>query len=203
MREQDDERGFRERLLSLDLGRSLLGRISQWFGREGFPYDPNLVLGAYARGFSPQSSKQPLTSAEYRRAWEHAWQLTQTLILRTKRIAKANGARFVLLSIPSKFQTDPSYREQLRQAFPNMKLDPALPSDRLRSLSQSHGLLLLDLREQMAASQEAGQALYHSFRDRHWNAAGHDFAARRLAEFLREQEAFAAAPRTRTRAQEP
>lgn len=189
MREQQRNRGLREGLLSVDLGRSLLGRIAHWLGSEVFAYDPNLVLGVYAQRFDPTSSAQPMTLAEYRHAWEEAWQITQAVILRTRRIAEEHGARFVLLSIPSKFQTDPGYRERVSREFPEMKLDPELPSRRLRRFSEVNGVLLLDLREDLAQKQQAGHPpLYHGFRDRHWNAAGHDFAARRLAAFLREQE---------------
>jgi len=189
MRRQDAARPFSDQLLFVDLGRSLLGRIAHWLGDEVFPYDPNLVLGVYATRFDPNSSPAPWTEAEYRLAWDHAWEITQAIILRTQRVAEQSGAQFVLMSIPSKFQADPLYRDRVSRQFPGMKLDPTLPNERLQTFARMNDVWMLDLGPAMAAHHEAGEApLYYEFRDRHWNAAGHEFAARELAAFLTQHD---------------
>ena len=189
MRRQDAARAVSDQLLFVDLGRSLLGRVAHWLGDEVFPYDPNLVLGVYATRFDPSSSPAPWTETEYRNAWERAWATTQAIILRIARVAEQSGARFVLMSIPSKFQADAVYRDRVSLQFPRMKLDPTLPNERLQRFARANDLWLLDLGPAMAAHHEAGEApLYYGFRDRHWNAAGHDFAARELAAFLTQHD---------------
>ena len=190
MRAQDEALGWPDTLVSFQLVRSGLARIAQWLGTEVFAYDPNLVLGVYALRFDPESSPARLSDAEYREAWESAWQITQAVILRTKEVAEAGGARFVLLSIPSRFQADASYRERVTSRFPEMQLDPRLPGERLRRFASLNEVLLYDLREPLAGRDRDGHPTLYYQRDRHWNAAGHDFAARQLAAFLRRRGAL-------------
>lgn len=186
MREQDRQRSFWDGLLAVDLASSLLQRLAHFAGEEVHGYDPNLVLGVHALRFDPSSSADPMSEEEYRRAWEEAWDVTEAVILRTRRVAEQAGARFVLLSIPSKFQADTAYRERVVRFYPRMEFDPQLVSRRLQSFAAQHGVDLLDLHAAFAQRSADGQPpLYHSFRDRHWNAEGHRFAAAELARFLR------------------
>lgn len=188
MRQRDHDLRLHDRLLAPALVSALLQRLAHRIGAVGHAYDPNLVLGAYATRFDPDATAPPLSADEYRAAWEEAWQITQALILRTRATAERHGARFVLLSVPSKFQVDPRYRERVTSEFPRMRFDPELPSRRLRGFADEQGIELLDLQGALVRQSGAGHPpLYHAFRDRHWNAEGHRVAASELARFLRQR----------------
>ena len=61
------------------------------------------------------------------------------------------------------------------------------PNRRLAQLAEAHQIPVLDLLPPMRDAADAGQRLYYGV-DIHWNAVGHEVAARSVAEFLIAQE---------------
>ena len=57
------------------------------------------------------------------------------------------------------------------------------PNRRLTQLAEAHRIPVLDLLPPMRDAAEAGRRLYFGV-DVHWSAAGHEVAARSVAEFL-------------------
>lgn len=153
----------RESLLLSKLDQDVLGRV---------PRDPayiNAILAPYDSSPAPEV--------------EEAWQVTEALLDATRDEAEAAGARFVLVNIPAPWEIDPVFWERMRWYFelPGDGWELEGPNRRLREIAARQGIALHDLRAEMAAAVAEGQPLYLQL-DGHWTRAGHDFAARRLAQ---------------------
>jgi hypothetical protein len=117
--------------------------------------------------------------------WDNAWQITQRVILDMCKIAKHNGADFMLLIVPSKIQVDKSYRRFVTQHYPNLDFDMTKPNREIASFATDQKLLVLDLLPAFSlAYDRTGAHLYHEIQDRHWNAEGHALAASELASYI-------------------
>jgi hypothetical protein len=127
------------------------------------------------------------------------WELTRRAYAGMTRLVRSWDGELVVMFIPSKTQV---YWPLLEAAFPRAELDAAVRAcfrgqpyaaapdeisrnrDNLaglmRDLCREEGLTFLDLTPELRARAEAGHNVYFPD-DSHWNAEGHEVAARALA----------------------
>ena len=120
--------------------------------------------------------------------WRPAWAMTDTLLGRIGTEATSQGARFGMLIVPTRAQVIPeAWREMTGSAEGRDRaFDPMQPNTMLSGIAGRTGTPLLDLTP--AFREEArrrGSAPLYFARDQHWTAAGHQLAARQLAEWLK------------------
>ena len=113
--------------------------------------------------------------------WRDAWALTDALLGRVDAEAKRQGARFGLMLVPTRAQVLPEAWKQVA----DRSLDPRQPNTLLGGIATRLSTPFLDLTPGFATmAARGGEPLYFA-RDQHWTAAGHDLAARHMAEWLR------------------
>ena len=120
----------------------------------------------------------PLTQGELK-----TLQWVQPILRDARQVSEANGARFVLVLVPTKFRVyhdrcTPPPDGYLREWRPN-----DLP-ERLRSWSAAEGMPFLDLTQPLRAAAAASDALVFFSDDGHWNARGNVVAADAIADFV-------------------
>ncbi|MEY2519948.1 MAG: hypothetical protein QOF24_1707 [Verrucomicrobiota bacterium] len=130
------------------------------------------------------------------------WELARATLLRMRETCATHGSRLTVMFIPAK---DEVYwplverslgPEELQRAldfassYNHMPLRAAdihanrlAQNDLLRDFCAEANIPFLDLTPALEQNAAAGRAVYFSD-DAHWNAAGHDIAARELAKFL-------------------
>lgn len=113
-------------------------------------------------------------------AWQQAWTVTERLIGMVGELAKANGARFVVVTVPYAVQVHPDdkLRESVRAQLGVRDL--FYPDRRIEALARRAGFTAVALAPQMQKRNE----LLHGFDGRgmgHWNALGHEVAAQIVA----------------------
>ena len=122
-----------------------------------------------------------------------------------KRLVRAQGGELVVLFIPSKGQVylpllEASFpRDELRQALGLCLGDQPQPpeldllmrnrlalNELMREFCAEEGITFLDLTAELQSTLGSGHNVYFPD-DSHWNAAGHETAARALARRLRAE----------------
>jgi hypothetical protein len=125
------------------------------------------------------------------------WALTLAMLDELRRRVEAQGARFVVVALPNRYQAD----EGLWQAHARSlgleasSFDLSLPQRRLDAWAAANGALVIDLLQPFRASA-SGEGFYHVL-DAHWNAAGHRQAAAALLQELDSRGLLAPAPEAR------
>lgn len=115
-----------------------------------------------------------------------AWKTVEALLVATRDEAERQGARYALVIVPGKWQVHKEDWEALLAARDEPDDDRWVlrgPNRRLAQLAEAHQIPVLDLLPPLRAAADAGGRLYFGV-DIHWNAAGHDVAARSVAEYL-------------------
>jgi hypothetical protein len=120
--------------------------------------------------------------------WQSAWRLTEALILKTREVATAGAADFLLVELASPLAVMP---EQLRlEHVPQTathQYDFDGPHRRLTAIAQHHGLHFFSLqpafRNRIGQSQEAFDSLFLDC-DGHYTVDGHRLAADALSGHL-------------------
>jgi hypothetical protein len=153
---------------------------------SGDRYDPDLLFG--------WPFQREVADAETARLWHDAWLATRRLILEMDQVARAAGARLVVVLVPTDFQVDPRALAAALAAYPGLELDPLRINRELGAFAAGAGIPLLDPTAALAAEQAAGRPVYYAVEDRHWNAAGHALVTRLLAEFLDAEGLLPASP---------
>jgi hypothetical protein len=148
----------------------------------------------------PYLQKLVLSRGEIERS--RGWGLVRETLIRMRELCAQNGSGFTVMFIPSK---DEVYwplverslgNEELQRAidfvntYNHMTLRPAdIRANRLaqnglmRDFCAASGILFLDLTPALEQAAATGRAVYFPD-DAHWNAAGHEIAARELAKIL-------------------
>jgi lysophospholipase L1-like esterase len=97
---------------------------------------------------------------------------------------RRTGARLVLAVIPAGVQVDKKYwwAARLGFALDGRVLDEPAFQERMRSFAVREGISFIDLLPEM---KSLGSSFLYFEQDGHWNASGHDAAARAIARGLR------------------
>lgn len=118
-----------------------------------------------------------------REPWAEAWRVTEQLLLATRDLAEANGARFAVVLVPGAWEVDADVWSQVRARVPALRtaeLDLEQPSRRLVAFLRAHAVPVVDLLPEFRARHATSAPLY--FRgDAHWTVAGHRLASEVLA----------------------
>jgi lysophospholipase L1-like esterase len=148
----------------------------------------------------PYLQKLASTRPEIERS--RGWELARATLLRMRETCAKLGSRLTVLFIPAK---DEVYWPLVERSLGPEELQGALDfassynhmplrasdihanrlvqNDLLRSFCAQANIPFLDLTPALEQNAAAGRAVYFSD-DAHWNAAGHEVAARELAKFL-------------------
>ncbi len=145
---------------------------------------------------------QKLASSRTELERSRGWELTRATFLRMQEKCDHAGARLTILFVPSKAETywpllERSLGpEELQRAIDFSCLYNHMPiraaaihanrlaqNELLHDFAVQENIHFLDLTPALERNAAAGRALYFSD-DAHWNAAGHELAARELAQFL-------------------
>jgi hypothetical protein len=117
--------------------------------------------------------------------FSRAWEITDHVLDRLNSVVRDAGARLVIFSVPAQHEVEPETMEKVRSglAAPELLcLDQAPAYKRLGAVAERLGIEYVNLLPDFRREAGAGTDLFRS--DRHWNAAGHALAARRVASVL-------------------
>jgi len=136
------------------------------------------------------------------------WGLTRDTVERMQRLGRDAGAELVVMFVPFKSQV---YLPLLRRSFPREELEKALgfyfrgeniavdveamerhrlaQNELMGSLCAELGVSFVDLTAALETEVSSARETYFPD-DAHWNAAGHEIAARVLADFLQGHGSF-------------
>lgn len=124
-------------------------------------------------------------NANYSQEWNGAWELAKLLILETRKLSEARGARFVLVVIPGDVEVHPEKWAKLLETYPEMKAvgwDLDHPDALLREFCASNDMDCLFLKPELA--RRANETSLYYERDRHLNSEGNRLAANVIYEKL-------------------
>jgi hypothetical protein len=170
----------RSRLLQLGkMGKSALdGYVGAWKARR-VTTQPIEELGLDNAVYQPPADP----------AWKAAWAATEAMLREMDAEARRHGARFAVASLSTPIQVDP--RIAKRQAFARELKVPDLfyPDRRLAAFGRAQGIPFLPLAPPLADYAARTGRYLHGFPNTkpgegHWNAAGHQQAARLLAAWI-------------------
>ena len=121
--------------------------------------------------------------------WSQAWSVTEALIRAMDDETKAHGAGFGVAILTSGIQVhpDPAVRHQAQERL--HAPDLFYPEKRLATLGQAQGIPVLPLAPPLQGLATRDHLFLHGFANTelgqgHWNARGHQAAARLLAPWL-------------------
>lgn len=120
--------------------------------------------------------------------WRAAWAMTDTLLGRIGAEAKTQGAQFGLVIVPTRAQVLPEAWRQLTGSAEgrDKSFDPMQPNNLLSGIAGRTSTPLLDLTPTFReVGRGRGAAPLYFARDQHWTAAGHELAARAMADWLK------------------
>jgi hypothetical protein len=123
------------------------------------------------------------------REFSRAWEVTGQLLSRLDSVVREAGARLVIFTVPAQHEVEPRTMERVKSEFyaPDLLcLDQAPAYSRLEAIAGRLGIEYVNLLPDFRREANNGTDLFRS--DRHWNAAGHALAARRLAPLLDKKQ---------------
>jgi hypothetical protein len=120
--------------------------------------------------------------------WRAAWAMTDTLLGRISTEAGAQGARLGIVIVPTRAQVLPDAWRDLTGSNEgrDRAFDPMQPNNLLSGIAGRISTPLLDLTPRFREVGRArGAAPLYFARDQHWTEAGHELAARTMADWLK------------------
>lgn len=122
--------------------------------------------------------------AERREHRRRGWELMRAAILEMRAASAAMGARFMVVTIPSKEEV---YWDLVRDGLPNPEsLEVDRPFVEMFELCAAEGIACCDTRADLEAEAHQGRQLYLRVSS-HWNADGNAVAAAAVARCLEER----------------
>lgn len=144
------------------------------------------------------------------------YRLATETILRIRKVTEEEGARFLLVYVPSKehiylpYLNDADLEQRVFIEVPTVALDEAgflqftgakatpelirqhmdAQSNVMAAFAQQQEIPFLDLTSTFREEAGSGELLYYTF-DTHWNQQGHDLAADTIAEFIEDMQTSA------------
>jgi len=128
----------------------------------------------------------PTADAEWTEAWTH----TERLLDRLRQSVAATGARFAIVVLSAREQVYPTSWQDVLAAHPAMAplpWDLDAPQRRVETWCAQHQVPCVPLAGAFREAVQAGAAPLHFHHDGHFTPAGHQLAARVLAESLAAQ----------------
>ncbi len=121
--------------------------------------------------------------------WRDAWQVSDDLLLKLNRDVAAHGARLLVVVVGSPIEVNPNPEVLSRMSARLGVKDLFYADHRLQDFASAHGIDMLDLSEPMRAYAIEHQVYFHGFPNTkmgtgHWNARGHEFAGKMIAQAL-------------------
>ena len=148
---------------------------------------------------------QKLASSRTEIERSRGWELVRGALMKIRETCAKHGSRLTVLFIPSK---DEVYwplverslgREELKRSIDfissynhmplqadEIRVNRLAQNELMREFCAAAGISFLDLTPALEQAAASGRAVYFAD-DAHWNAAGHEIAARELAKFLTRQ----------------
>jgi hypothetical protein len=127
---------------------------------------------------------------DYPEAWREAWRITRGLVLRLRRDVEARGSRFAVVVLNGKEEVWPQYADWSRSRPPRLtpeQWDIDKPNRLATAFFRRRGIPTIPLLDAFRAHyRETKEPGYYSL-DVHWNATGHDLAAKTIALGLQSQ----------------
>ena len=116
----------------------------------------------------------------------NAWQLLSGMLRTLHEEAHSQGARLVLVSVPTRAQVYARWRTEIMQGMPlpqGKRWDWEEPNRQLAGLARKSGIPFLDLLPGLQHAAQKDAYLYFPY-NLHWTAAGHAVVAALVADFL-------------------
>lgn len=116
-----------------------------------------------------------------------AWKTVEALLVATRDEAERQGARYALAIVPGKWQIHREDWQSLLAARGEPDDDRWVlrgPDRRMAQLAEAHQIPVVDLMPSLRDAADAGSGRLYFPVDIHWTAAGHEIAAREVAQFL-------------------
>jgi len=116
--------------------------------------------------------------------WESGWKTTTAILAELKSAVEQDGARLVVVILPSQEQAVPGAWTMTLRKFPAMQSaswDLDQPNRRLADFLNELAIPYLDLLSVFRAAD--GPSLFFPI-DRHWNEQGHELAGKTITEWL-------------------
>lgn len=127
---------------------------------------------------------------DYLPEYREAWLVTERLLLETKRLVEDNQAKYLLVTLASNEQVNPSVWTQLKATYPKLataNIDLNKPDKLVGQFCDKDQVKCLELVPEFAKSfsQNPGK-LTHYPKDGHWTSVGTDIAVDSLVKYLKE-----------------
>jgi hypothetical protein len=119
--------------------------------------------------------------------WADAWALTEALIRQFRTLVEAQGSQFGVVIVPDRRAVHSADWDETVGYWPMLQsADPMAPGTRLQAFLEAEGIPVLNLTYALngwALAHDEVERLYYKG-DGHFNAAGHEVVAQRLALWL-------------------
>lgn len=162
-------------------------RSTPWMERSRLAF----LIGVMTRNQTPVGAYVDVCS--YQRAANFPditpenWALSEALLEALRDSVVADGARFLVVIIPTEFQVEQDYLDQYTEECGDPPAgwleDP--PQERLKAMLREQNITYLDLLPRLRAARAAGdEPFYLEDEDIHWTSAGHEAVASALFNWL-------------------
>ena len=129
--------------------------------------------------------------------WREAWRVTEGLLVMMRDECRRHGTPLAVVTLTRGIQVSPVKEEKERFLKELGAADMYYPEHRISELGKREGIPVLNLAPGMAEEAEERKVYFHQDRDElgtgHWNEAGHEAAAERIAPWLASRFPAAAA----------
>lgn len=112
-----------------------------------------------------------------------AWKITDALIKNLNTVTESNGSKFILFSIPDRFQIYQQSWENTKKLYgvDESIWDRDLPDSLLSTIAKNYAIPFLNMKEYLSQKTSVWEQLYNGV---HWNEKGNEIAAKFIFEEL-------------------